>query len=436
MFSYCVLSLINTILKLADLEPKFALVLVGSKDTLVMQMAELFFNNFIPSKGFEDACTSKIRECQNRLDLIPISHTLSSSTLEKLYKIKDRAVIIDGIIDGRRKNIKDLYEEDLINYYYNGKINIKSKKQQIVINALPVFVVLKPVDGTVFSCVNFEKNSVKLDKLLSFKKRNSVLSQMAYEFIKWVEKKLEDETKFKKKIYNYYTEKRRDLYHNILKITERESSINAWYLLGFYLYLEFGLEKKYINREKRNELLSNGFKAITGHEFDDVEGYKVFENQKKQIKSDEERKKDAIIETVKYIYKNCNSKLHKGKGKLKEGQIGWICTVSRRIKENSKKKTTKLDILCFAKKDFVEIFNHYIKENKLIDDSIELKKDDYKKYSKEFIDEHIVEVTDGDDRNYFKSSSITKAETRFVAFRIDTLKKLINNDGKNKNLGS
>lgn len=427
LFSYCLLGILNSVLRCANVEPKFALVMAGSKETLVMQLTELFASNFIPMKGLHRLCEYNDAECYGTVQTVSYGYDLVEKTMQSLNILKDQVVIIDGVIKPNSKNIKDLYEEILTNYYLDSK-KLKSKRGvKAQINSLPVFIVPEPVDGPMFSSIKIEKDTINQDELIKYRRRDYVLSEMAFRFVEWIEECLVDEDKVFKSFCKNYELNRRFLFYNDVNSTERDASISAWYLLAFNLYLEFGYINRYITKKQFQEYLELGFKAITGKTIVDLKDYGTINNEIMVVELRQRRNTDVIAKVIYNIYTNNREKVHDGYGELLESQICWL--IEMKVPRVAKCKRQTERVLCFAKSDFIEILNKYAKEMKLVD--YHITEEDVIGCEKILKSKQIIRVNDREI--YLKKEEICKnngSGNRYFAFRVDGVDAYVKTSGK------
>ena len=349
IFSYCLLALINELLRDLRMEPNFVLQLIGNKSAYVMQLAELFSNNMNPDKG-SILYNSTIKE--NMLPNVDAQYCYVfgdySIIKEKIADCKDRTIIIDGLMKGSQKQISIIYEKLLVNYSIKNQLNkLWTDNERKKLNALPILIVDTPIDNSLYLKVQLGEKSVKPSKLIELRKKEYVLTALVLDIIPWIEKGMLDNRTIYKEIRLYYYEYKRQVFYRSARLTERQVEIYAWLLCAFKLYIQFGLDIQAISVEASDAMLNEVFKALTGVYNNDSSAFSNYEEVSAETKLEKEKMLYQILVVIEHIYHNEKDKLTSEREALAKGKIGWVG-------ENKKEK-----LLCFKPEDLNGYLTYY-----------------------------------------------------------------------------
>lgn len=411
IFSYCILSVLNEFLIKINIEPNFVLTFIGSKESLVSQFTDLFTYNISPYHGINKLHQDSEEHLTNLIDYDICGYSSDSieNTKRKLAKYKDAPVVIDGIINSN--NNKQVTEKILKNYILKG--NKRHRNETRRLNAFPIMIVDRQAELDLGCTYRIEYGDIDSIELLSYRKKDYILTYSIFNYIRWIEEKVNsDEVRLMKEFLDTFYYYRKVFYYNCITNTERDANIYAWLSLAVRTYLAFGLYNDFISFEDYKNIHDEIIENISGFRLNDDEDIKKMYKLIQEEQVENEKKVKGFLEVINNIYENDPDKFLKVKSNATDDNIGWLY-------ENSSDKNK---YICFMKKypdinlkdndkgkkvndnddsDFISRLNNYIRKNNKND--FTLAKGDYMWLAKE--------LKKRNDNNINSSMNIIKTDT-------------------------
>ncbi|MDP7979913.1 hypothetical protein [Bacillus multifaciens] len=247
LFCFTILSTVNTLLKLNNLEPKFTLWLYGETGSRKTTLASLFFNIFNQQLASE----------------IPANFKDTKTALEiKMFEYKDCVLLVDDYHPtdklSEKKDMEDKAEFILRMYgdrIKKSRSNINLTKQREFMTRGLCAITAEDaisIQSNMARCISvpIEKDCVDLDKLTKFQKMPLMFPTAIYNFINW----LTDYINKEKCLPNLDLDEFREKYRNADIHFRLIDSV--WSLKYAYrLYLKYGVTIGKIEIEEAEERL-------------------------------------------------------------------------------------------------------------------------------------------------------------------------------------
>ncbi|KMP45837.1 hypothetical protein TU55_08930 [Bacillus cereus] len=233
LFCFTILSTINTLLKLNNLEPKFTLWLYGETGSRKTTLASLFFNIFNQQLASE----------------IPANFKDTKTALEiKMFEYKDCVLLVDDYHPtdklSEKKDMEDKAEFILRMYgdrIRKSRSNINLTKQREFMTRGLCAITAEDaisIQSNMARCISvpLERNCVDLEKLTKFQKNPLMFPTAIYNFISWLTNFINQEKGLPNLDLDWFREKYRntDIHARLID--------SVWSLkYAYYLYLSYGV---------------------------------------------------------------------------------------------------------------------------------------------------------------------------------------------------
>ncbi|MEH7058222.1 hypothetical protein V7052_06625 [Bacillus wiedmannii] len=247
LFCFTMLSTINTLLKLHDVEPKFTLWLYGVTGSRKTTLASLFFNIF--NRGISQEISANFKDTKTSLEI-------------KMFDYKDCVLLIDDYHPTDKLSEKKDMESkaEFILRMYGDRIsksrsNINLTKQKEFMPRGLCAITAEDsmgIQSNIARCISvpIDRDSVDLDKLTKCQQSPLVLPTMIHNFLNWLTGYINKMGYLPNVNLNDFREKYRN--------TEIHSRLidSVWALkYACFLYLRYGLELGVIQEEEMKEKL-------------------------------------------------------------------------------------------------------------------------------------------------------------------------------------
>ncbi|MBJ8153500.1 hypothetical protein [Bacillus cereus] len=257
LFCFTILSTVNTLLKLNNLEPKFTLWLYGETGSRKTTLASLFFNIF--NQQMAPEISANFKDTKTALEI-------------KMFEYKDCVLLVDDYHPtdklSEKKDMEDKAEFILRMYgdrIKKSRSNINLTKQREFMTRGLCAITAEDaisIQSNMARCISvpLERNCVDLEKLTKFQKNALMFPTAIYNFINW----LTDYVNKEKCLPNLDLDEFRDKYRN----TDIHARLidSVWSLkYAYYLYLKYGIAIGKIGideAEKRLEIAENIFISL------------------------------------------------------------------------------------------------------------------------------------------------------------------------------
>lgn len=247
LFCFTILSTVNTLLKLNNLEPKFTLWLSGETGSRKTTLANLFFNTF--NQHLAPEISANFKDTKTALEI-------------KMFEYKDCVLLVDDYHPtdklAEKKEMEDKAEFILRMYgdrIQKSRSNINLTKQREFMTRGLCAVTAEDVisvQSNMARCINVPimKNCVDLDQLTKFQKMPLMFPTAIYNFIGWLTNFVNE----KKCLPNLDLDEFREKYRNSDIHFRLIDSV--WSLkYAYYLYLKYGIAIGEIDIEDIEERL-------------------------------------------------------------------------------------------------------------------------------------------------------------------------------------
>ncbi|HDR4513818.1 TPA: hypothetical protein QCQ29_004339 [Bacillus cereus] len=247
LFCFTILSTINTLLKLNNLETKFMLWLYGETGSRKTTLANLFFNIFnqqiapeIPA-NFKDTKTAlEIKMCEYKDCVLLVDDYHPTDKLSEKKDMEDKAEFILRMYGDRIKKSR-------------SNINL-TKQREFMTRGLCAITAEDAISiqSNMARCISvpLERNCVDLEKLTEFQRNPLIFPTAIYNFISWLTNYINREKGLPNLDLDWFREKYRntDIHARLID--------SVWSLkYAYYLYLSYGVNIGKLEVEEVGERL-------------------------------------------------------------------------------------------------------------------------------------------------------------------------------------
>lgn len=247
LFCFTILSTINTLLKLNNLETKFTLWLYGETGSRKTTLANLFFNIFnqqiapeIPA-NFKDTKTAlEIKMCEYKDCVLLVDDYHPTDKLSEKKDMEDKAEFILRMYGDRIKKSR-------------SNINL-TKQREFMTRGLCAITAEDAISiqSNMARCISvpLERNCVDLEKLTEFQRNPLIFPTAIYNFISWLTNYINREKGLPNLDLDWFREKYRntDIHARLID--------SVWSLkYAYYLYLSYGVNIGKLEVEEVGERL-------------------------------------------------------------------------------------------------------------------------------------------------------------------------------------
>lgn len=304
LFSYCILALTNQFFREIKKEPEFILMLVGSKKSNIMQLTELFVSNMNPEKTIRSRCENlEHYDCMLDLDYCTYPIEGIEKIKTKLVCNKDKALLIDAMMDSENKLFANIEKHLLHNYIVKNNERLVEDD----LNALPVIVTDKDFSNHLYLRISVDQGIISKEMISQIRREEHIITETVYLFIQWLEGQMKEEDIFLQELRNEYETCIRNIGFEEVELNHREIKICSWLITAYKLFLNFGVSRKYITKIEYDDYYKKALKTVLN-----------------TLNLDLDEKIYSGLTVIKHIYDHFDSELLTSNESKTRDKIGWI----------------------------------------------------------------------------------------------------------------